>query len=685
MTILNNKTLVLGLMAVFLVLELFSGAGTVSAQTSTALSCNSITLDGTAIPVADNPLTASFEYGTTQSFGSRTPSQTFNTTSNYSQTITGLSESTTYYFRAVGVDTTGTFYGSTLSFTTPACSSGTTPTITVTTNLATNVYQASATLNGFVTKSSNTLNNVNAWFEWGTTQTFGNTTSQSFITGVSSIYSQTISGLNANTVYYYRAVAQSGSGAFVYGATQTFTTGSLNTNTNNQCYINGVWQNCNNSGGNNQCYINGTWQACSNSSGQPYVTTYSATGVGDTFGVLNGYVDPNGYYTTRWFEWGTQNGYLGSQTIRNTQGLTSGPFNQTLTGLSPNTTYYFRAVAQGPNGVVYGNILSFTTTGGGNTYNTGGGTNLDVVTTLATNIGYTSGRINGLALINNNTATPANTNAYFEWGTNSSLNTSQSTPTQAIGNAPSVTFYASLFNLQPNTRYYYRAVATNSNGTAKGSILSFVTSSTASVSTNTSTIITTPTPRPSKNTNNLTVRNNLSQQSLMGLSIDRNGSCDQRGDTLEFIVTYKNTSNKVLRDVVLSVILPGELDFIDASRGAYSDTDRTVVNPIGIVNPGEEGIMKVRAQVSRDAQIGKTIVITADLVDTDATTGAQEEVVAYSLNTICSNGGVLGAATFFGGDGFFPTTLCGWLLIVLIILALLLLIRTYYGKREVVK
>ncbi len=61
-----------------------------------------------------------FEYGRTQSFGSRTPkvSRGSNSSGSMAQSISELSPGVTYYYRAVGENCNGTTYGSTLSFVT---------------------------------------------------------------------------------------------------------------------------------------------------------------------------------------------------------------------------------------------------------------------------------------------------------------------------------------------------------------------------------------------------------------------------------------------------------------------------------------------------------------------------------------------------------------------------------------
>jgi hypothetical protein len=87
-------------------------------------------------------------------------------------------------------------------------------------------------------------------------------------------------------------------------------------------------------------------------------------------------------------------------------------------------------------------------------------------------------------------------------------------------------------------------------------------------------------------------------------------------------------------------------------------------------------------KVARGSEVGKIIVTTANMVYTISSTNIQEEVFAYSKNTLANNGNVLGAASIFGGS-FFPTTLVGWLLLILIILLIILALRmAYYNNRN---
>ncbi|MDP2789216.1 MAG: hypothetical protein Q8O46_04215 [bacterium] len=104
----------------FIVLaSIFANANFASADYAVA-ACDSATLNGAVNPNGA-PTTVWFEWGPNPSPSYSTPKQTFTSSGTFSQKITGLTENTTYYFRAVAQNSFGTAYGSTISFTTPAC------------------------------------------------------------------------------------------------------------------------------------------------------------------------------------------------------------------------------------------------------------------------------------------------------------------------------------------------------------------------------------------------------------------------------------------------------------------------------------------------------------------------------------------------------------------------------------
>lgn len=524
----------------------------------------------------------------------------------------------------------------------------------VTTSSATGVGNNIATLNGYV--NANGSSSVTAWFEWGLSGNLYNQTNKiNYGSTSGTAYSYALGGLTPNTTYYFRASAQASNGQIVYGNQMTFTTTS--------------------SGG---CLYN-----CGTNA--PSVTTYSASNIADTYATLNGYLNPNGGDTTRWFEWGTSTGNLYNQTIKINQGLTSGNFSQSLTGLAPNSVYYFRAVAQNASGVAYGNIMNLSTTNSSNYYNPNYcSSNIScaptAVTGLATNIDHNSARLNGFGIVNGNLSGVSN-NGYFEWGTTQSLG--NSTVSGFIGNSDSNPFYSSLFGLSPNTTYYYRAVVTNQYGTSRGDIMNFRTGN-LTVVDNTPQTITKIVYRDRVVVTNVNDNTGTAKPSAVFLNVENNGETIAKGSAVNYVVYYKNVSAQNLKDVVLTVLFPRELEFVNTNRGYYSAENNTVVVSIGELNPGGEGSVTVKINVTPNAQEGKILVVTANLGYTIVTDNAQEEVFAYSKNEVVATTGEnssLGGLALFG-SGFWPDTLIGWLLLLLVITLIVFAIRKATGNNN---
>jgi outer membrane protein assembly factor BamB len=102
----------------------------------------------------------------------------------------------------------------------------------------------------------------------------------------------------------------------------------------------------------------------SNWTGGLTVATAAASAVTGTSATLNGSVTPGGKAATAWFEWGTS-ATLATFTTTATQSLPAGTTAVLITfglsGLTANTTYYFRAAASNSGGTAKGDILTFTT------------------------------------------------------------------------------------------------------------------------------------------------------------------------------------------------------------------------------------------------------------------------------------------------------------------------------------
>jgi hypothetical protein len=102
------------------------------------------------------------------------------------------------------------------------------------------------------------------------------------------------------------------------------------------------------------------WNACDNI---PGVVTEPATAVGGTAARLNGTGNPQGCNAIGYFEYGTVSGSYSDVTSTTYLGtvVTDVAFVTDLAGLTPATTYYYRAVVETGWGAVFGDEVSFST------------------------------------------------------------------------------------------------------------------------------------------------------------------------------------------------------------------------------------------------------------------------------------------------------------------------------------
>ncbi len=184
-----------------------------------------------------------------------------------------------------------------------------------------------AVLGGYV--NPNGTNDTTRWFEWGSSSSFGNTTQQLSQGSLASNYSATLSGLNQNATYYYRAVARNSQGT-VYGSTFSFTTLPATSTT-------------------------------SVSGSAPAVTTLFATEITRSTARLSGLVFASGSQpSTAFFQWGETASFGNTTESVNVGNLTVVRHDRTLSGLADGRTYYYRIVAENTYGRVYGTTISFT-------------------------------------------------------------------------------------------------------------------------------------------------------------------------------------------------------------------------------------------------------------------------------------------------------------------------------------
>ena len=395
----------------------------VTTNAATSVTISGAVLNGTVSP-NELATTAVFEWGTDSSLATYTssPVQSLGagtTSVAITASLSGLIPGTTYYFRVAATNSAGTSKGLIVSFSTVAQPP------TVSTAAATSITINSATLNGTV--NPNGLSVSDAHFEYGTDSnlaTFNTTSVQPLSAGFAGQpITASLSGLIPGTTYYFRVAATNSAGTSK-GLILSFTTQNLS----------------------------------------PTVTTNTPSSISSNSAVLNGNVNPNGLSTNAWFEWGTD-ASLGTYSTTQTQAMGSGLTGQSINAtvsLFAGTTYYFRVAATSAAGTSRGAILSFTAP-----------VSPAVTTNVPTFITTTSAIFNG-----NVNPNGLSTTAWFEYGTDPSLSSWTNTASQAMGSGTSTLSYSRSISLSSYTTYYYRAAASNSGGTQKGVIKTFLTGET---------------------------------------------------------------------------------------------------------------------------------------------------------------------------------------------------------------
>lgn len=201
----------------------------------------------------------------------------------------------------------------------------------------------------------------------------------------------------------------------------------------------------------------------------PTVVTSQSVAPSDTTAVVTGTVIPNGSFTNYTFEYGIASDLSNSVSIQN-QTIGSGfariPAPGYITGLTKDTTYYFRLVAQNQFGKVVGAKYAFQTTHG-NPPPVGSAPTTK--TLVASGISKNTANLNGEITPNN-----ASTEYWFEYGENQNLG--NATSLQSAGsNTTKIPVSVSVSDLLPYTTYYFRLNSQNQFGTVNGAILDFKT------------------------------------------------------------------------------------------------------------------------------------------------------------------------------------------------------------------
>ena len=346
-----------------------------------------------------------------------------NKSGDYAYTCTGLSPNTTYYVRAYAIQNGQVHYGTSFVFSTDMTAT------VVSTSGATNVTATSATLNGSIIKEGSPTYSEKG-FCYATTPNPTVSNIKLIVSGTGEgDFTTTVNGLSYNTAYYYKAYAIQ-NGKLIYGSEVSFNTG----------YTAAV------------------------------VYTSGATNVTPTSATLNGTVANAGSpsYSERGFCYSASPNPTINSIKKVVNGTGEGNFTTNISGLSYNTTYYYKAYVIQNGSPVYGSEVFFSL-----------GYTTAVVETNSnvTDIKYESAKL-GFTI--KNVGDPKCTEAGICYGTSSN-------PTiygdKVVGSISTYLQKKDVTGLQENTTYYYRAYVIQDGEAVYGNTFNFKTAMHPSVST----------------------------------------------------------------------------------------------------------------------------------------------------------------------------------------------------------
>lgn len=267
------------------------------------------------------------------------------------------------------------------------------------------------------------------------------------------------------------------------------------------------------------------------------------------------------------------------------EGTGIGQYTSSITNLAPNTVYYIRAYATNSLGIAYGDVKYFTTTSA----------TIPIVssTTAASFITQISAISGGNVTSESGAAVTSRGVCWSNVTTSPTITNPKTIDGNGIG-----TFTSSLTTLTPNTTYYVRAYATNSVGTAYGSVLSFTTLAAtvpSGISTTTLSSIT-----------QTTASSGGSVSNDGGASITSRGVCWSNTTTSPTITNTKTTDGTGIGTFPSSLtgLLPGTTYYVRAyatnSIGTVYGTARSFTTasatiPSGITTTSISSITQVTA------------------------------------------------------------------------------------------
>jgi hypothetical protein len=409
---------------------------------------------------------------------------------------------------------------------------------------------------------------ADVWFEYGTSAFLGQSTPKNIV-GLSftatTAFDAVINGLTANTTYYFQAVGKNiDSSLEVRGSILSFTTGNT------------IAQN-NNSNPNSNSY----------SSSAPEVKTNPAYSMDGNSAILDSNIQPNNSNTVAWFEYGITDGNLSNKTEERYVSVTDYQtnFQHEVTSLMPETIYYFRAAARNEYGTTYGNNYVFRTE---KVYNGINFSQPTASTTSAILVRESSALLNGNVISHN-----AETTVWFEWSENPEMTIKLNrNASQSVGAGDSEVYVAyPLSDLVLNKTYYFRIVAQNSYGTTRGNVSKCTTVKVAA-----------PVQNPAVSTAAPATSNNYIQPQrsgdLLTLEAEFDDTNPRAGTKVVYGLNYKNNTNTTLKDAILKITLPNEVNYTASSFANVGQEGNVLTFKLGDITSKRSGIVSIKIKIT---------------------------------------------------------------------------------------
>lgn len=197
----------------------------------------------------------------------------------------------------------------------------------------------------------------------------------------------------------------------------------------------------------------------------PTVTTNSISSITATSAVSGGNVTSDGGVgvTSRGVVWSTsQNPTIETAIGYSNNGSGTGTFTSNIINLSPSTTYYVRAYATNTVGTAYGDQVWFTTQS----------PSVPVISTKDVVLQSATTALSGGVITSDGGSTILQKGVVWSTSSNPTVSNYIGITYNGSGSAD---YNSNITGLAFNTRYYVRAYAQNSIGTAYGNVISFTT------------------------------------------------------------------------------------------------------------------------------------------------------------------------------------------------------------------